>query len=103
MDNFKTIYRILESDMDKQKCDISRIAAEQLGVSEERWLHYIEMLSDSGHIKGARIAKNLAGDMTYSLENMKITMSGLEYLHENSTMQKIMRAEKGIKDVIPGM
>ncbi|MEG0585127.1 MAG: YjcQ family protein [Christensenellaceae bacterium] len=31
----------------------------------------------------------------------KITLKGLEYLHENSMMQKIMRAAKGIKDTIP--
>ena len=106
MDNFKAIYRILselEKAMDKKECDVSRFDHEQLGITEERWVHYIEMLSDAGYVKGASITENLMGDVNCDVSEMKITLKGIEYLHENSTMQKVIKAAKGIKDIVPGM
>lgn len=32
-----------------------------------------------------------------------ITLKGLEYLQENSMMQKIYKTMKGIKDVVPAI
>ena len=32
-----------------------------------------------------------------------ITLNGLEYLQENSMMQKIYKTMKGIKDVVPAI
>ena len=32
-----------------------------------------------------------------------ITLKGLEYLQENSMMQKIYKTTKGIKDVVPAI
>lgn len=32
-----------------------------------------------------------------------ITLKGLEYLQENSMMQKICKTMKGIKDVVPAI
>ena len=47
MDNFRAVYHILselEKALDSPKVDISRCDAEQLGVSENRWCSYIEMI-----------------------------------------------------------
>lgn len=33
----------------------------------------------------------------------QITLKGLEYLNENSLMQRAMRMSKGIKDCVPGI
>ena len=54
MDNFRAVYHILselEKALDSPKVDISRCDAEQLGVSENRWCSYIEMMEDVGYIK----------------------------------------------------
>ena len=53
MDNFRAVYHILselEKALDSPKVDISRCDAEQLGVSENRWCSYIEMMEDVGYI-----------------------------------------------------
>ncbi|MDD6266456.1 MAG: YjcQ family protein [Clostridium sp.] len=106
MDNFRAVYHILselEKALDSPKVDISRCDAEQLGVSENRWCSYIEMMEDVGYIKGAVIKRNIYGETLIDCDNMKITLKGLEYLQENSVMQRIYKTLKGIKEVTPKM
>lgn len=106
MDNFRAVYHILselEKALDSPKADISRFDAEQLGVSENRWCSYIEMMEDVGYIKGAVIKRNIYGETLIDCDNMKITLKGLEYLQENSVMQRIYKTLKGIKEVTPKM
>ena len=106
MDNFKAIYTILkalEAAMDYPEFDISQVGHSELGVSQERWTRYIEMMTDIELIKGVRVYKNVTGRMNVDAENVRITLKGLEYLTENSIMQKLYRAAKGIKEVIPGI
>lgn len=105
-DNFKMIYRILsslEEQMDKEKVDISKFDHEQLGVSKERWLNYIIMMEDAGYITGVSIKKNIYDEILFDGKNMRITIKGLEYLSENSIMQRMYKIVKGIKDVTPGI
>lgn len=104
MDNFKAIYRILsslEEQMDSDKADLSKIDHEQLGVSLERWAKYIEMMQDVGYIKNCIIKRNIYDELIVDVTNMKITLKGLEYLQENSIMQRMYKKTKGIVDLIP--
>ena len=103
MDNFKAVYKILstlEKAMDLPEFDVSIIGANKLGVSEERWARYIEMMADVGYIKGISISKDVTGSLDVEAESMRITLKGLEYLQENSIMQKIYKAAKGIREII---
>ena len=105
MDNFKAVYKILtalEKAMDYPEFDVKQIGAEALGVSEERWGRYIEMMADVGYIKGASVTKSITGDTIINARNIRITLKGLEYLQENSIMQRLYKTAKGITDVIPG-
>ena len=86
MDNFKAVYRILsalEKAMDLPQFDIEQIGPAALGVSQERWCRYI------------------TGETAVDARNMRITLKGLEYLQENSIMQKLYKAAKGLADVVP--
>lgn len=103
VDNFKAVYKILsslEEQMDKPSVDISKFDNEQLGISKERWNKYIEMMEDVGYIKGCRIYANINNEVICDVENIKITLKGLEYLQENSIMQCIYKTTKGIKDIV---
>lgn len=104
MDNFKIIYKILstlEKSMDLEQCNMECISPEKLKISEERWNKYIEMLLDAGYIKGVRIQKYVTGDTSIDADDIRITLKGLEYLSENSIMQKMYKAAKGITDLVP--
>lgn len=104
MDNFKIIYRILstlEKSMDLEKCPTECIAPEHLKISEERWGKYMEMLCDAGYVKGVKIQRYITGETSVNVKDIQITLKGLEYLSENSIMQKMYKATKGITDLIP--
>lgn len=106
MDNFKAVYRILsalEKAMDLTEFDVSQIGAEVLGVTEQRWARYIEMMADVGYIKGVHVQESITGDLMVDAKDIRITLKGLEYLQENSIMQRLYRAAKGIKDITPGL
>lgn len=106
MDNFKAVYRILtalEKAMDLPEFDIEQIGPAALHVSEQRWMRYLEMMSDVGYIKGVSIAQDITGAYIADTDGIRITLKGLEYLQENSIMQKIYKAAKGIKDVMPNI
>lgn len=103
MANFEAVYKILstlEKAMDLPEFDVSLIGADKLGVSDERWARYIEMMADVGYIKGISISKDITGSMNVDATDMRITLKGLEYLQENSIMQKIYKTAKGIKEII---
>ena len=104
MDNVKAVYKILsalEKAMDFPEFDIEQISAAKLGVSQERWSRYIEMMADVGYIKGVRVYEDLTGEMTVEDEGIRITLKGLEYLQENPTMKRIYRTLKGVKEIVP--
>ena len=93
MDNFKIIYKILsalEKSMDLEECNLDSISSEALKIS-----------NDAGYIKGVTIQKYVTGETNVDAEDIRLTLKGLEYLSENSIMQKMYKAAKGITDLIP--
>ncbi len=104
MDNFKAIYRILstlEKAMDLPEFDVEQISAAALGISEERWMRYLEMMLDVGLVKGVSMQRDITGYYRVDAEDIRITLKGLEYLQENSFMKKAYKMAKGIKDATP--
>ena len=106
MDNFKAVYMILsalEKSMDLPQANVEMFNAEAIDVSEERWKKYIEMMLDCGYIKGVTAKTYVSVCTVVDCQNIQITLKGLEYLQENSMMQKIYKTMKGIKDVVPAI
>lgn len=102
-DNFKCIYKILkalECAMDYPEFDISQISHEKLGVGKERWARYLEMMSDTGYIKGVSIYTDCTGECCVDNDDIRITLKGLEYLTENPIMQRLYKAAMGIKEIV---
>ncbi len=103
MDNFRAVYKILsslEACMDLDKANVEMFDAKALGVSQERWNKYIEMMYDCEYIKGVDIKTYISGNTVIDCKNIQITLKGLEYLQENSAMQKVFRAVHGIADIV---
>ena len=62
------------------------------------------MLSENDYIKDVIIRKYpYDNEVAIDISNMKITLKGLEYLSENSIMQRLYNVAKGIKEVTPGL
>ena len=60
------------------------------------------MMQDVGYINGVEVHAYITG-VSVNTRNISITLKGLEYLQENSVMQKAYRAIKGIRDIVPGI
>jgi hypothetical protein len=102
-DNFKCFYRILrtlEQALDLDDFDMEAVGYERLKISENRWCHYMEMLVDEGYIKGINITRYVDGGCKVSDCGIRITLKGLEYLSENSIMQRLYKAGMNAKNLI---
>ena len=103
VDRNKVIYKVLkylEQAMDYDEPDLDRISAAALGISEQRWVAIMEMLVREGYIDGMTVKRSTDGNVTISNPHPRITLRGLEYLQENSAMQKAARLAKGIDEIV---
>lgn len=104
MGDFNTIYKILaalKASMDYEIFDLKLISAERLGVSEPRRIALLMMLVQAGYITGLSFDEAADGSIMMSVGRTRITLKGLEYLEENSLMQRAVRTLRGIKELIP--
>ena len=104
-ESIKLIYKILkilENSMDYPELDVDRLSPEALGTPLNRRNAILEMLLKKGYIDGIAIKKygDEESSVILGLENIKITVDGLEYLEDNSLMKKAARLAKGITEII---
>lgn len=105
MDDFKVIYKILkvlEKNMGNEDFSIHSISAEYLKISYEKWEQLLIMLSDSGYVNGIVATRDLNNRFRHIVEPIlpSITLKGLEYLTENSLMEKAKGALKMVGEII---
>lgn len=104
-EDFRTIYKILsilQKSMDYEIVDIRRLSADNLDITEPKRKSLLGMLLKNGYVEGFQVIQYI-GDPTPNiegLEGIRITLKGLEYLEENSLMQKASRLAKGIAEVL---
>ena len=58
------------------------------------------MLVDAEYITGIDFEEDIAGSIIIKADNPLITIKGLEYLSENTIMQRIYKSIKGIKEIV---
>lgn len=100
---FKILNR-LDLMLDMDEADTEQINAKSLGISGNRWRHYIKMLYEAEYIQGVDIRETIDGETNIDISDIEITLKGLQYLVENSAMIKLRNAAKslGIKIVEAG-
>lgn len=108
MDNFKAIYRILkhlEASMDYQYTDMTPVSNTALNITYERWESLLIELQINGYIRGLVYTQSLSEGRAHITEPVQpvITIRGMEYLSENTLMQRVGRTLRGIKDALPGV
>lgn len=98
MDNLKIVYKILvyiEKSMDRDEFDSTFFKT--LEISKERLNKIIQSMIDDGLIAGFDKV-DYYGGYGFTPINPRLTIKGMEFLSENSTMQKI---KNGLKDITP--
>lgn len=105
-DFFVVAYRILsylyECFMMGEKPDLDMYSPEALKINNGYWTNVMETLSDDGYIKGITFVPRTGGAPGIKLSNPKITAKGIEYLQENSAIQKAKSFLKELKEIVPG-
>lgn len=102
MNTLHAAYKIL-SKLEHKDRDLSisaQIGPAALGMEEADWLDVMHTLLDEGFIAGVEIKRDILGNTNVDMRRARITMTGAEYLHENSAMTKIAKAVSDIVTII---
>ena len=106
-DTFKIIYTILKELYEHKKegtqTPLEDIGPERLCIPVPYWVSIICDLIDEAYISGAKYRKTKTGKALTGLDDIEITLKGVEYLQENSMMKKVYSALKEIKDIAAGI
>lgn len=106
-DYFKIVYVILTElygcKKQASKVDLQAISPQRFQVPEGYILDILLDLLEEGYVKGFKVIGTKTGRCILSLEDIAITMKGIEYLQDNSKMKQVYNVLKGIKDVVPGL
>ena len=102
MDDFRAIYRILKtlSDaIDDEAFDLARLSAEALGVTPRRLNALLVMMTENGYVDGVEALCYQSGADPWPRARVtapRITLRGLEYLHENGVMRRCAELALGV-------
>ena len=106
-DIFRIIYTILKELYEHKKSGTQTpredIGPERFQIPVGYWISILSELVDNGFVSGVKIRDTKTGKVISGLDDIDITLKGVEYLQENSMMQKVYNVVKGIKDIAPGL
>lgn len=104
-DYFVVVYRILTylyaCFQAGERPDLSLFGPDALQIGPGYWTNIMESMSDDGLIKGIEVIQ-MTGSSGVKVMDLKITSAGIEYLLDNSMMEKAKRVLQDIKSVVPG-
>lgn len=101
----KTMYRILKTLLKyagRQDFSNELISAKKLGVSYEEWSYLMILLQKSGYVDGVIYTQDLTHRFPeiVDISHVGITLEGIEYVEENSTMKKVGEILKEVGEII---
>lgn len=79
----------LALDADDGKPRKEDFTAERFRITENRFNCYISMLSEAGYVSGVDRREFADGEVSVDYSGISITLSGIQFLWENSAMRKI--------------
>jgi hypothetical protein len=99
------MYRILKTLLNyagRQDFTNELISAKKLGVSYEEWSYIMILLQKSGFIDGVVYTQTLSQRFPeiVDISHVGITISGIEYVEENSTMKKVGELLKEVGEIL---
>ena len=104
-DYFVIVYRILKYLYDclkkSEKPEVEYLAASIYNIPENYWAYILLSLINEEYVKGIVVNHTKDGVIFGGLQEAVITPKGIEYLFENSLIEKAKRTLKEVKDMIP--
>lgn len=95
------ILNTLDLALDLDELPENEITPERFNISQNRLNNYLVMLQNAGYIDGIQ-ERRFIGDKkpTLDISNIRITLDGIQFLIENSTMNKIASAAKEVGMIV---
>ena len=104
-DYFVIVYRVLKYLYDclkkGEKPEAEYLVASTYNIPENYWIYILLSLINEEYIKGIRVNHTNEGVIFGDLQEAIITPKGIEYLFENSLIEKAKKTLKDVKDMIP--
>ena len=71
-------------------------------IEREEFYNILEACQDAGYIKNVRISYGAQKNIIWAtIEDARLTVKGMEYLHENSAAMKTYKGIKAVRDWLP--
>ena len=106
-DYFRLVFKILTELYAAlrmgERVDITCISAEALKIPNGYWTDIMANLLEDGYTKGDMIRDYITGSKIEGIEGIKIAPKGIEYLKENTMMQKVFKYLKEIGEIVPSL
>ena len=80
--------------------DLNFLNEDRFNINRKYWFYILENAKDDGLIKGIDFVLTKQGKI-FNNKNLEITPKGIEFLIENSMMNRVKNTFKDIKDIIP--
>ena len=102
-----TIFQILKAiDWSYENNDFiysETLNLEKLNISNQRLELLIEELVDKNYIKGLSVSRSISGHVHISKSKPRLTLDGLNFLEDNTSMKNAYKVLKEVKGWIPGL
>lgn len=104
-DYFVIVYQVLkylyECLKQGEKPELCYLCASTYSIPENYWTYIIISLVNEEYIKGIKVTSIKDGVVFGDLQDAIITPKGIEYLFENSLLEKAKKSLKDVKEMIP--
>ena len=104
-DYFVIVYRVLKYLYDCLKTDMKPetiyLISSTYNIPDGYWSYIIISLINENYIKGIEVNTTKDGVIFGALQDAVITPKGIEYLFENSLLEKAKKTLKDAKEMIP--
>lgn len=104
-DYFVIVYQVLKYLYDclkkGERPDKDLLNEDEYSIPKQYWEYILISLLNDGYISGINPRNTKSGIAWGNIENIMITPKGIEYLFENSMLQKVKKTLKDVKDIVP--
>lgn len=104
-DYFVIVYQVLKYLYDclkkGEKPELCYLQADHYSIPDNYWVYFLSSLFSEGFIAGIKPEVTKDGTVFSRLQDAIITPKGIEYLFENTLIQKVKRTLKDVMEMVP--
>lgn len=94
----KELYECTKQGVKVNKADINH---ERFRIPYSYWLDILIEMQKRGYIEGVLYRMTKGTGRVVNYDDIAVTLEGVEYLANNSSMNRVKEALKDIKDIVP--